>query len=238
MNDDKPDEQPKIMAEPEIVSTFATRKSRKKQPPYAPMLIGGVAVAIVGAAAFFVLRDAKAEVGSVIVEGDGVNCRAGPGLTDPSLTKFDRGTSLKVLKIEGGWYQVEHSPEPCWITATLVSFTPAENEASEENTPDAPDTNGVSDSIGQIDPMTDGEIVSDIAQTSTLQDSIAAPPVNVCVEAQSYSLSITRVWHNGQRWKLTYYRSSPNVTTTIDISTNSSRLIIGSDAIDLYWYNC
>lgn len=167
MSDDKPDEQPKTQAEPEIVSTFATRKSRKKQPPYAPILIGGVAVVIVGAAGFYVLRDAKAEVGSVIVEGDGVNCRAGPGLTDPSLTKFDRGTSLRVLKIEGGWYQVEHSPEPCWVTATLVSFTPAEPAAPEQRGPE------VFQLRDEIDPMSDARVVSAVAQIETQTGSIA-----------------------------------------------------------------
>ena len=167
MSDDKPDEQPKDQAEPEVVSTFATRKPRKKQPTYAPMLIGGVAVVIVGAAGFYVLRDAKAEVGSVIVEGDGVNCRAGPGLTDPSLTKFDRGTSLKVLKIEGGWYQVEHSPEPCWVTATLVSFTPAEPAAPEQRGPE------VFQLQDEIDPMSDARVVSAVAQVETQTGSIA-----------------------------------------------------------------
>lgn len=60
----------------------------------------------------------------------------------------------------------------------------------------------------------------------------------VCVQAQSSDLYIVRVWHDGRGWKLTYYRTSPNSTTTIDISPNSSRVGTGFGSINLNWYYC
>ncbi|MBR6595274.1 MAG: SH3 domain-containing protein [Oscillospiraceae bacterium] len=76
----------------------------------------------------------NAELGYGKVNGTEVNVRTGPGTNYSAVSQADKGDSVYILGISGGWYKVIYGEKICYIRSDYVDLTeiPYENEKSEK----------------------------------------------------------------------------------------------------------
>ncbi len=73
------------------------------------------------AASIFMASDA-ANAQSRYVDASSVNCRASASTSAAIVTRFTRNDTVTIVRRDGTWALIEHSPS-CWISAEYLSST-------------------------------------------------------------------------------------------------------------------